>query len=97
LLNDNEIYIPNRAKALDTFSADLTAVFIQHFAYLFYLNNHYMMSAHYTDYLDLGMTPEDGSQYWVSPFIQNIFDNWIKPNRLDIANEIKSKTSMNLE
>ncbi len=97
LLNDNEIYLPERVKALDTFSADLTAVFVQHFAYLFYLNDHYMMSTDYVDYLDLGMTPEEGSQYWVSPFIQKVFDKWIKPYRPDIADEIKSNTSMKLE
>jgi hypothetical protein len=43
------------------------------------------------------MTPEEGSQYWVSPFIQKTFDNWVKPYRPDIADEIKSKTSMKLE
>ncbi|GAB4450647.1 MAG: hypothetical protein Fur0028_06150 [Bacteroidales bacterium] len=97
LLNDNEIYLPNRVKALDTFSADLIAVFVQHFAYLFYLNDHYMISTDYVVYLDVGMTPEEGSQYWVSPFIQKTFDKWIKPYRPDIADEIKSKTSMKLE
>jgi hypothetical protein len=97
LLNDNEIYLTNRVKALDTFSADLTAVFVQHFAYLFYLNDHYMMSTDYVDYLEAGMTPEEGSQYWVSPIIQKTFDKWIKPFRPDIADEIKSKTSMQLE
>lgn len=96
LLNDNEIYLPNRVKALDIYSADLTAIFIQHFAYLFYLNDHYMISTDYVDYLDVGMTPEEGSQYWVSPFIQKTFDKWIKPNRPDIAEEIKSKTAVNL-
>jgi len=97
LLNDNEIYLPNRINALDRFSADLTAVFVQHFAYLFYLNDHYMMSTDYVDYLNVGMTPEEDTQYWVSPFIQKTFDEWIKPNRKDIADEIKSKTSMKLE
>jgi hypothetical protein len=97
LLNDNEIYLGNRVKSLDIFSSDLTAVFVQHFAYLFYLNDHYMMSTDYVDYLDVGLTPEEGSQYWVAPFIQDTFNNWIKPNRPDIAQEIKSKTAMILE
>ncbi|WP_247234265.1 hypothetical protein [Telluribacter sp. SYSU D00476] len=97
LLNDNAIYLSDRVKTLDTFSDDLTAVFIQHFAYLFYLNDHYMMSTDYIDYLNVGMTPEEESQYWVSPFIQKTFNKWIKPNRPDIAEEIKSKTGMNLE
>lgn len=97
LLNDNEIYLPNRVKALDTLSADLTAVFVQHFAYLFYLNDHYLMSTDYVDSLDLGIAPEEGSRFWVSSSNQKAFDNWIKPNRPDIAKEIKLKSEMNLE
>lgn len=97
LLNDNEIYLENRAKSLDTFSSDLTAVFVQHFAYVFYLSDHYMMSSDYIDSLDCGLTPEEDSQYWVAPFVQEIFDRWIKPNRPDIASEIKSNTAMKLE
>lgn len=97
LLNDNQISLEYRNKALDVFSKDLTAVFIQHFAYLFYLKDHYMMSSDYIDALDLGITPEEGSQYWVSPKIQDIFTNWIKTNRNDIAEIIKAKTAMNLE
>jgi hypothetical protein len=97
LLNDNEIQLSFRVKALDTFSADLLAVFIQHFAYLFYLNDHYMMSMAYVNFLDEDITPEEGSQYWVSPFIQKAFDKWIKPYRPDIALEILSNTSMKLE
>jgi hypothetical protein len=42
------------------------------------------------------MTPEENSQYWVAPFIQDIFDNVIKINRPDIANEIKRHTQMEL-
>ena len=97
MYNDNEIHLPNIIKALDTFSKDLTAVFVQHFAYFFYLNDHYMMSTDYIDNLDMGMTPEEDSQYWVAPFIQEIFDKWIKPKRKDIADEIKSKSLMKLE
>ena len=97
LLNDNEILLAKRVKALDTFSSDLTAIFIQHFAYLFYLNNHYMRSTHYIECLDMNETPEEDSLYWVSPFIQETFDKWIKPYNSDIASEIKSKTVMYLE
>jgi hypothetical protein len=96
LLNDNEIYNPNRIKYLDIFSKDIKDLFVQHFAYLFYLNDHYMMSSDYIDSLDVGMTPEENSQYWVAPFIQDIFDNVIKINRPDIANEIKRHTQMEL-
>lgn len=97
LLNDNEIYLQNRLASLDAFSKDLEDIFIQHFSYVFYLNDHYMMSSDYTDSLDVGLTPEEGSQYFVAPFIQNIFDKILKAKRPDLANEIKSNTAMKLE
>ena len=97
LLNDNKIHLPERVNALNLFQKDLIAIFVQHFSYLFYLNDHLMMSSDYVDYLDMGMTPEDGSQYWVAPFIQQAFDEYVKPTRPDIAKELKSRTVMQLE
>jgi hypothetical protein len=38
LINDNEIYQPERMKMIDNFSKDVEAVFIQHLAQIFYLN-----------------------------------------------------------
>jgi hypothetical protein len=97
LSNDNEIYLHNRLSTLDSFSHDLKDIFILHLSYLFYLNDHYMMSSDYVDNLDAGLAPEEDSQYWVAPFIQEIFDNVIKANRPDIAETIKGKTSMKLD
>ena len=98
LLNDNFVYLQKkRQMALDNFSKDLEDIFIQHLSYLFYLNQHYMMSTDYTDSLEMGMTPDEDSQYFVAPFIQNIFDKVIKAKRTDIAIEIKNKTTMKLE
>lgn len=84
-------------ESLNTFSKDLENIFVWHFSYLFYLNDHYMMSSDYVDSLDCGLTPEEGSQYFVAPFVQKIFDSVIKKNSMDLAEEIKSKTSMKLE
>lgn len=97
LLNDNAIHNPNRIKYLDAISFEMRSLFIQHFAYIFYLNDHYLMSSDYIDCLDAGMTPEEDTQYWVAPFIQEIFDGVIKQHRPDIATEIKNKTEMKLE
>lgn len=97
LLNDNEIYLENRLEYLDTFSIDLERIFLMHLSYMFYLNDHYMMSSDYVDSLDCGLPPEEGSQYFVAPFVQKIFDTVIRKNRVDIAEEIKNKTSMNIE
>jgi hypothetical protein len=96
LCNDNEIYLKNRLELLNSFSKDLENIFILHFAYIFYLNEHYMMSSDYIDSLECGMTPEEDSQYWVAPFIQKIFEEVIKKNRNDIAKAIRNKTSMQL-
>jgi hypothetical protein len=97
LLNDNEIYLKNRIIVLDGFSNDLKNIFIMHLSYIFYLNEHYMASSDYVDSLDCGMAPEEGSQYYVAPFIQNVFDRVIKKNRYDLFEEIKNKTCMMLD
>lgn len=97
LLNDNEIHLETRIKHLDILLNDIENIFIQHFAYIFYLKQHYMSSSDYVDCLDIGIEPQEGSQYWVSPFIQNMFNDLIKQKRPDIANEIKETTTMELE
>jgi len=97
VLNDPLVHNPHRIKYLETISFDMESLFIQHFAYLFYLNDHYFMSSDYMDYLDVGMTPEEGSQYWVAPFIQEIFKETIYKKRPDIATEIKDRSEMKLE
>jgi hypothetical protein len=97
LLNDNEIYLENRIAVLNVFSKDLENLFVLHLSYLFYLKDQYMMSSDYVDSLDLGLTPEEGSQYFVARFIQEIFDKVIKKNRMDLAIKIKSHTAMKIE
>jgi hypothetical protein len=97
LLNDNELYIRNRFGILNGFLKDLENLFILHLSYLFYINDKYMMSSDYMDSMDLGLTPEEDSQYLVALFIQEIFDKVIKKNRMDLAMEIKSHTAMKLE
>jgi hypothetical protein len=47
--------------------------------------------------MDLGLTPEEGSQYFVAPFIQEIFDKVVKKKRMDLAIAIKNNTAMNLK
>ena len=97
LLNNDEIYLGNRLAVLDGFSKDLGDIFVMHFSYLFYLKGHYMMASDYIDSLEVGLTPEEDSQYLVAPFVQEIFDNEIKVRRMDLAEEIKNATSMMLK
>ena len=96
LLNDNQLFYTNRISSLDIFLNDLDAIFIQHIAYIFYLNDHYMMSTYYIESLEAGLKPEEESQYDVESFVQNIFDKIIKTKRPDIAKVIKEHTSMQL-
>lgn len=96
LLNDNEIY-QDRLTSINDFVNDLDAIFIQHFIYIFYLKDNYMMASDYIDHLDVGMQPPEDSQYWVAPYIQTAFDKFIKPKRPDLAKVLLSNTSMELE
>lgn len=97
LLNDNEIHNPDRLEWLNRFSEDIEALFIQHFAYIFYLNDHYMMASNHIDCLDMGMQPKKDSEYWVADFIQDVFDKVIKAKRKDIATAILANTKMQLK
>lgn len=97
LLNDNQIYLENRISILNDFAKDLENLFIFHLSYLLFLKDQYMMSSDYADSMDLGLTPEEGSQYLVAPFVQEIFDKVIKKNRMDLATAVKNNTAMKLE
>lgn len=96
MLNDNEVYLDNRGWWLERFAEDARDIFILHLAYIFYLNDHYMMSSDYMDALECGMQPEENSQYWVAPFIQEIFDEVVTSTRPDIAATIKANSAMHI-
>jgi hypothetical protein len=96
LLNNKEIYLGNRIQILDAFASDIRDVFILHLSYIFFLNDHYMTSSDYLDALECGMTPEQDSQYWVAPFVQEVFDDIIAKQRPDIAATIRQQTCMHL-
>jgi len=97
MINDKSIYNERWIKFLNTMLSDLINLFIMHFAYLFTLNPHYMISSDYCDALDCDSIPEPGSEYWVANFVQVEFDNTIKKHRTDIASYIKENTMMELQ
>lgn len=97
MVNDKDVYINSRTTYLDQLALDLKDLFIQHLAYVFTLNEHYMASTEYIEALDAGIEPEEGSQYFVAPFVQKAFDEIIKPIRQDIVNEIKLQSVMKLD
>jgi hypothetical protein len=96
MLNDNEVYIKNRAQWLDRLRRDIRDLFIFHFGYVFFLNDHYMTSSDYLDALECDVEPTEGSQYWIAAFIQDMFNEVITPWRPDITAIIKAKSAMQL-
>ena len=96
LLNDRDVYV-DRLPVLDQFEEDLAGLLTLHLACVFYLNDHYMMSSDYVDYRNCGMEPEPGSEFWVAPFVQSVFDDVLKVRRPDVCDAIKSRTSMHLQ
>lgn len=97
LVNDRDVVLRWRRKSLDELSGDIRDVLIMHVSFLFFENDHYMMSSDYRDSLECGMTPDPGSDKWVAPFVQEMFDQTISKYRPDVANVIKQKTSMDLK
>lgn len=97
LFNDKTIYLDGRQEAMREFSSDLRDVLILHLSYMFFANEHYMMSSDHLDCLECGITPEPDSQYWVAPFVQEIFDQTMKPFRSDVVSAIKQHSSMLLK
>lgn len=98
MLNDNSLYLSNyRLKELDQFMSFIQYFFIFHFVYLFSLKEEYMSSSDYIDALDCGLSPKEESLYWVAPYIQEIFDKYIKPNRMDLASYLMKHTCMKLK
>ncbi|WP_198319644.1 hypothetical protein [Aliarcobacter butzleri] len=97
--NDSEIadFNNNRVKLLEQLSIDIKNIFILHLIWLFSIKDNYMMAEDYRDYLDMGITPPENSQYWVAPFVQEIFDDIIKKNRPDLVEELKKSTYMQLK
>lgn len=96
LYNDNQIHTPERVSLLDEFENDCLNVFLLHFFLLFYIKDYYMVSSDYVDYLDIGSNPPENSQYWVAPFVQEIFDSLVKTNKPEVAEEFLKHTRMEL-
>jgi hypothetical protein len=97
LLNDSEVYVKGRARALDELSEDVRSIFILHVSYICTICQHYMMSSDHLDHLECNMAPPEDSQYWVAPFFQHVFSNIIMKEKPDIGNAILNGTSMHLE
>ncbi|MCT8861919.1 hypothetical protein [Shewanella xiamenensis] len=97
MLNDGTIYMKDRLRHLEQLRVDVRDVFILNMSYILTINESYMMSSDYVDHLDVGMTPPEGSQYWVAPFIQDMASDVLLVERPDIFELLKSQTCMELD
>ena len=55
-----------------------------------------LMGNHYVDYLDCGLTPLDGSEYWVSAYVTDFFNDKKKFLDEDCAKYLQDNTGMQL-
>lgn len=94
---NSKVNVQNAKVFINIINNDLLDLLVLHFGYLFTLNEHYMASSDYIDCLDLYIEPEEDSQYWVAPFVQDFFDKYVKTRRPDISKEVISSTSMDLK
>ncbi|GAB5512248.1 MAG: hypothetical protein Rhims3KO_36490 [Hyphomicrobiales bacterium] len=97
LLNDGHVRVNTRRKWLDALAVDLKDILVLHLSYLFYVNDHYMGSSDYVDTIEMGITPDEGSQYWVAPFVQKVFTEVLQAERPDIARLLQDNTCMQLK
>lgn len=84
ITNDNEILNQYRIRYLNILNTCISDLFCYHFASCIYLNPQYFMASDYFDYLELGQTPPKGSENWIAPMAQEVFDKVIKPKK-DLA------------
>ena len=88
-----------RDKLTNQFLRDLDDLFAQHFILFFYLNDKYMA---YIDevgaVVEAEGSPDDieAATEAVCPFVQQVFDEYIKPRRPDLANELIRATYTDL-
>jgi len=96
LLNCRDVNVRTRQNEMDALAVDVKDLFVLHLAYLFTIREHYMSSSDFVDYLEVGIVPEPNSQYWVAPFVQQVFDDVVKPHRPDVASVLIQTTMMEI-
>ena len=95
-INDTTVSHENQLVWLDQFAQDFRDLFVRHLVYVFSIRQEYMASSDYVDALDCGLEPAQDSQYWVAPFVQELFDVMVTPHRPDITQFIKDHSCMEL-
>ena len=98
-LNVNEwLSLDNRGvKSLDLIYNILVRLLAIHYSFIYILHPVYYTASDYISALDMGETPEEGSQYWVASIVQDILDKYIKTHYKAVADYLISRNLMQLE
>lgn len=96
LANDNEIHFPQRIRLFERIRLDIVDLALLHMSHVFFAMPHYLMSRDHIDCREMGMEPDEGSEYWVAPYLQEFFDRYFKTYRPDLAKLILESTAMQL-
>lgn len=78
MLNDGRVHLKNRGPWIEQLNLSTLDIIALHLAYTFFLSGHYMVSSAYIDALEVGMTPEYGSEDWVAPYVQSFLTDGIE-------------------
>lgn len=95
LLNCKDLATVDRQKHMADICGLLRELFTLHLAFIFHLNSHYMMASDYTDYLEVGMTPPEGTERLIAPYAQRAYDTYIKPHAR-LAAFIRERCSLDI-
>lgn len=95
-LNNTRIGFEPQMAWLEQLAHDFRDLFVRHVAFVFGIHPEYMRSSDYVDALECGVSPAEGSEYWVAPFVQELFNEMITPLRADVTDFIKQNCAMQL-
>ncbi|MBJ9683947.1 MULTISPECIES: hypothetical protein [Burkholderia] len=97
MLNNREVYIRSRGAAIEQIRLDAIAIFVLHFSYVVSVNEHYLMSSDYMDYMECGSAPPEGCEHWVAPYAQDAFNSILRVHRPDLAEAIRQSSAMQFD
>lgn len=96
MLNDGRTHVGDRQQWIERLAADTQDIIVQHLAYTFCLSGHYMMSTDHIDALEVGMTPEPGSETWVAPDVQEFLNAHVAARAPGLLMVLRDHTGMDL-
>lgn len=82
---------------LDQLYDVLMQSFAMHFSYLYLMKPYIYSSIDYINCLEEGIQPESGSEYWVAPIVQDVFDKYIKTKYKEVSDYLIKMKLMELK